>query len=64
MKSNMVFSNEYKISTTDFKKDKNISEDILTYLIKESYYNKLVSDIGDIDFNKNATNKTKFKRNL
>ena len=61
MKSDMVFSNEYKISTTDFKKDKFLSEDILTYLIKEAYYNKLVSDIGDIDFNKNATNKTSLK---
>ena len=61
MKSDMVFSNEYKISTTDFKKDKFLSEDILTYLIKEAYYNKLVSDIGYIDFNKNATNKTSLK---
>ena len=61
MKSDMVFSNEYKISTTDFKKDKFLSEDILTNLIKEAYYNKLVSDIGDIDFNKNATNKTSLK---
>ena len=34
MKSDMVFSNEYKIYTTDFKKDKFLSEDVLTYLIK------------------------------
>ena len=61
MKSNMVFSNEYKISTTDFKKNKNISEDILTYLIKESYCNELVSDIGNVDFNKNATIKASLK---
>ena len=61
MKSSMVFSNEYKIFTTDFQKDKNLSEDILTYLIKESYCNKLVSDIGDVDFNKDVTNKTSLK---
>ena len=52
MKSDTVFSNEYKISTTDFRKDKFLSEDILTYLIKKVYYNKLVSDIGDIDLTK------------
>ena len=61
MKSNMVFYNEYKISTTDFQKNKNLSEDILTYLMKESYYNKLVSDIEDVDFNKDVTNKTSLK---
>ena len=61
MEQHSGISNTYKISAKDFKKDKNLSEDILTFLIKEAYYNKLVSDIGDEDFNKNVTNKTSLK---
>ena len=61
MKQHSGISNTYKISAKDFKKDKNLCEDILTFLIKEAYYNKLVSDIGDVDFNKDVTNKTSLK---
>ena len=61
MEQHSGISNTYKISAKDFKKDKNLSEDILTFLIKEAYYNKLVSDIGDVYFNKDVTNKTSLK---
>ena len=60
MEQHSGISNTYKISAKDFKKDKNLSEDILTFLLKEAYYIKLVSDI-DVDFNKDVTNKTSLK---